>query len=56
MTSREAIELVRGVCAGGLIGVDVVEVAPSLEATAATSLMGTRIAVEAMAFHAGASR
>lgn len=56
MTSREAIELVRGVCAGGLIGVDVVEVAPSLEATAATSLMGTRIAVEAMAFHAGAGR
>ncbi|MFN8163551.1 MAG: agmatinase family protein [Solirubrobacterales bacterium] len=55
LTSREAIELVRGVAAGGLLGVDVVEVAPSLEATPATSLMGVRIAVEAMAFHAGAS-
>ena len=55
LTSREAIELVRGVAAGGLLGVDIVEVAPSLEATPATSLMGTRIAVEAMAFHAGAS-
>ena len=29
LTSREAIELVRGVCAGGLLGVDVVEAAPS---------------------------
>jgi arginase family enzyme len=38
-----------------LVGVDVVEVAPSLEATAATSLIGIRIAVEAKAFHAGAS-
>lgn len=57
LTSREAIELVRGVSAGGLLGVDVVEVAPSLEAmaTSVTSLMGARIAVEAMAFHAGAS-
>ena len=55
LTSREAIELVRGVAAGGLLGVDIVEVAPSLEATPATSLMGGRIAVEAMAFHAGAS-
>ncbi len=57
LSGREAIELVRGVSAGGLLGLDVVEVAPSLEATAtsATSLMGVRIAVEAMAFHAGAS-
>ena len=31
LTSREAIELVRGVCAGGLLGVDVVEAAPSLD-------------------------
>ncbi|MGE5409101.1 MAG: agmatinase family protein [Syntrophothermus sp.] len=55
LTSREAIELVRGIAAGGLLGVDVVEVAPSLEATPATALMGVRMAVEAMAFHAGAS-
>jgi agmatinase len=56
LTSREAIELVRGVSAPGLIGVDVVEVAPSLDATPATALMGGRIALEAMAFHAGAGR
>jgi agmatinase len=54
LTSREAIELVRGIARDGLIGVDVVEVAPSLEATPATALMGCRVAVEAMAFHAGA--
>src|SRR4029077_18682704 len=55
LSSREAIELVRGISAGGLLGVDVVEGAPSLDATPATALMGCRIAVEAMAFHAGAS-
>lgn len=57
LSSREAIELVRGLAAGGLLGVDVVEVAPSLESTASstTSLIGIRIAIEAMAFHAGAS-
>lgn len=55
LTSREAIELVRGVSAGGLLGVDVVEVAPSLDPTPATALIGGRIAIEAMAFHAGAS-
>ena len=56
MTSREAIELVRGVASGGLLGVDVAEVAPSLDPTAATALIGGRIALEAMAFHAGAGR
>jgi agmatinase len=56
LTSREAIELVRGVAAGGLLGIDVVEVAPSLDATPATALMGGRIALEAMAYHAGAGR
>jgi arginase family enzyme len=56
LTSREAIELVRGVSARGLLGVDVVEVAPSLDATPATALMGGRIALEAMAFAAGAGR
>lgn len=54
LTSREAIELVRGVSSGGLLGVDVVEVAPSLDPTPATALIGGRIALEAMAFHAGA--
>jgi agmatinase len=56
LTSREAIELVRGVAGPGLLGVDVVEVAPSLDATPATALIGGRIALEAMAFHAGAGR
>jgi agmatinase len=54
LTSREAIEIVRGVSIGGLLGVDVVEVAPSLDASPLTALMGGRIALEAMAFHAGA--
>ncbi|HEY5142121.1 MAG TPA: agmatinase [Solirubrobacteraceae bacterium] len=56
LTSREALELVRGVAAGGLLGVDVVEVAPSLDPTPVTALMGGRIALEAMAFHAGCGR
>jgi len=54
LTSREAIEIVRGVSANGLLGVDVVEAAPSLDQTPATSLIAGRIAIEAMAFHAGA--
>lgn len=55
LTSREAIELVRGISRDGLLGVDVVEVAPSLDPTPQTALMGGRIALEAMAFHAGAA-
>jgi agmatinase len=54
LTSREAIELVRGIAHGGLLGVDIVETAPTLESTPATALMAGRIAIEAMAFHAGA--
>ena len=56
LNSREALELVRGVSGGGLLGVDVVETAPSLEATPATSLMAGRVAIEAMAHHGGAGR
>jgi len=55
LTSREAIALVRGMTSDGLLGVDVVEVAPSLDPTPATALIGGRIALEAMAFHAGAT-
>lgn len=54
LTSREAIELVRDVSAPGLLGVDVVEVAPSLDPTPTTALLGGRIGLEAMSFHAGA--
>lgn len=56
LTTREAIELVRGVSRHGLIGADVVETAPSLDGTPTTALMAGRIALEAMAFHAGADR
>jgi agmatinase len=56
LTSREAIEVVRGVARAGLVGVDVVETAPSLDATPATALIAGRVALEAMAFHAGAGR
>jgi agmatinase len=55
LTAREAIELVRGISAGGLLGLDVVEVAPSLDPTSATAALGCRLALEAMAFHAGAA-
>ena len=56
LTTREAIELVRGVSRNGLVGVDVVEAAPSLDGTPTTSLVAGRVALEAMAFHAGAGR
>jgi agmatinase len=56
LTMREMIELVRGISAHGLIGVDVAEVAPSLDPTGRTQLMGNRILLEALAFHAGCKR
>ena len=56
LTSREAIELTRGVAAAGLIGVDVVEIGPTLDPTPATALMGNRIAMEAIAFANGCGR
>lgn len=56
LTAREAIELVRGVSKTGLVGVDVVETSPSLDPTPTTSLIAGRIALEAMAFHAGCGR
>jgi guanidinobutyrase len=55
LSSREAIELVRGIARGGLLGVDVVETAPTLDGSTLTALMAGRIALEAMAFHAGAA-
>jgi agmatinase len=53
LTSREAIELTRGVATAGLVGVDVVEIGPTLDPTPATALMGNRIAMEAIAFANG---
>jgi agmatinase len=57
ITSREAVELVRGIAARGLVGFDVVETAPSLEsnASSSTALIAGRVALEAMAFHASAN-
>lgn len=54
LSSQQAIEIVRGVSRGGLIGFDVVEVAPSLQPTPSTALIASKITLEAMAFHAGA--
>ena len=54
LTSREALELVRGIAGPRMLGVDVVEVAPSLDPTPKTALLGGRVALEAMAAHAGA--
>ncbi len=54
LTNRELLELVRGVAAHGLVGVDVVETAPSLEATSATAGIAGRVIMDALAVHAGA--
>jgi arginase family enzyme len=56
LSTREAIELVRGVARHRLAGLDVVETAPSLDSSPTTALIAGRIALEAMAFHAGAGR
>jgi agmatinase len=56
MTSREAIELVRGISRRGLVGFDVVETSPSLEGnvSSTTALIAARVTLEAMAFHSAA--
>jgi agmatinase len=54
LTSREMLEIVRGVSAGGLLGLDVVETAPSLEHGERTANMAARIAIDALAAHCGA--
>jgi agmatinase len=54
LTSREMLEIVRGVSAGGLLGLDVVETAPSLEHGERTANMAARIALDGLAAHCGA--
>jgi guanidinobutyrase len=54
LTSREMLELVRGIARRGLVGVDVVETAPSLDATSATAAIAGRVIMDALAAHAGA--
>jgi agmatinase len=54
LTSQELLELVRGIGRGGLVGVDVVETAPSLDASSATAAIAGRVIMDALAAHAGA--
>ncbi len=54
LTSRELLELVRGVSRNGLVGVDVVETAPSLDSSSATAAIAGRVLMDALAAHAGA--
>jgi agmatinase len=54
LTARELLLLVRGIARTGLLGLDVVEAAPSLEATSATAGIATRVVMDALAAHAGA--
>jgi agmatinase len=56
LTTRELLELVRGVAGHGLVGVDVVETAPSLDASSATAAIAGRVIMDALACHAGALR
>ena len=54
LTSRDLLELVRGVAREGLVGVDVVETAPSLDSSSATAAIAGRVVMDALAAHAGA--
>ena len=54
LTTRELLLLVRGIARHGLVGMDVVETAPSLEATSATAAVAGRVVMDALAAHAGA--
>lgn len=54
LTSRELLTLVRGIAADGLIGLDVVETAPSLETGTGTAAIAGRVVMDALAAHAGA--
>jgi agmatinase len=54
LTARELLILVRGLSRSGLAGLDVVETAPSLEASSLTAGIATRVVMDALAAHAGA--
>jgi agmatinase len=56
LTSREMLTLVRGVASRGLVGMDLVEVAPTLDPTIVTSTAAVRIIMDALASHAGVKR
>jgi len=46
LSSREAIALVRGIAASGLVGADIVETAPTLDTSQTTVVIAARLAVE----------
>jgi agmatinase len=54
LTSRELLSLVRRIAHAGLVGLDVVETAPSLDATTSTEAIAGRVVMDALAAHAGA--
>ena len=54
MTTREVLTAIRRVCVKGLLALDVVEVAPFLEATPSTAVVATTIIMDALAAHGGA--
>jgi agmatinase len=54
LTSRELLTMVRRLASGGLVGLDVVEAAPSLEGANVTAAIAGRVVMDALAAHAGA--
>jgi guanidinobutyrase len=54
LTSRELLTIVRRVSENGLLGLDVVETAPSLEGGTSTAAIAGRVVMDALAAHAGA--
>jgi guanidinobutyrase len=56
LTAREMLTLVRGVASRGLLGMDLVEVAPTLDPTNTTTTTAVRIVMDALAFHANSRR
>jgi guanidinobutyrase len=54
LSMRELLLLVRGIARSGLVGLDVVETAPSLEAKSMTAAVAGRVVLDALAAHAGA--
>jgi agmatinase len=54
LTSRELLEIVRGVSRHGLVGMDVVETAPSLDSSSVTAAIAGRVVMDSLAAHAGA--
>lgn len=51
-TSREMLSIVRGVALRGLVSMDLVEVAPTLDPTNVTTPLAARIVMDALAAHA----